>query len=74
MSQSVTPDLIGQTLGTLAMFESFATVLAPLAGSWVYADTLQTWPSAVFYAAAIVTTMSALLAAFVFFSHKRSLH
>lgn len=74
LSQSVTPDLIGQTLGTLAMFESFASVLAPLTGSWVYAGTLETWPSAVFYAAAFATTLSALLAAFVFFSHKRSLH
>ncbi|KAF9386188.1 hypothetical protein CPC16_007697 [Podila verticillata] len=74
LTQSVTPDLIGQTLGTLALFESVATVLAPLAGAWVYAGTLETWPSAVFYAAAFATTMSALLAGFVFFSHKRSLH
>ncbi|KAG0035007.1 Hippocampus abundant transcript 1 protein [Podila clonocystis] len=74
LSQSVTPDLIGQALGTLAMFESFSTVLAPLVGSWVYAGTLETWPSAVFYAAAFATFLSALLAVFVFISHKRSMH
>ncbi|KAG0335700.1 hypothetical protein BG000_007290 [Podila horticola] len=73
LSLSVTPDLVGRVLGTLAMFESFATVLAPLIGSWVYAGTLGTCPPAVFYAAAFVTFLSALLAAFVFISHKRSM-
>ena len=73
LSQAVSPEMLGRTLGTLATFESLAAVLAPSLGAWFYAVTLKTHPSAVFYAASAMAMASTLLAALVLFSHTREL-
>ncbi|GJJ79250.1 hypothetical protein EMPS_11610 [Entomortierella parvispora] len=71
LSQAVSSEMLGQTLGTLATFESLAAVLAPSLGAWFYGVTLKVHPSAVFYAASAMAMASTLLAASVLFSHTR---
>lgn len=71
LSQAVSPEMLGQTLGTLATFESLAAVLGPSMGAWVYGITLKTHPSAVFYAASAMAMASTLLAASVLVTHTR---
>ncbi|KAG0341761.1 hypothetical protein BG004_005919 [Podila humilis] len=74
LSQSVSPELLGQGMGTMAMFESFSTILAPLAGSWIYAATIETTPSTLFYSSSFLTLVAGLLGVFIYFSHKRTMH
>ncbi|KAF9925722.1 hypothetical protein BGZ67_008484, partial [Mortierella alpina] len=51
VSQSVSPERVGKTMGTLATFESVAAVLAPVLFATVYGRTLEVWPSSIFLVA-----------------------
>ncbi|KAG0287061.1 hypothetical protein BGZ96_008969 [Linnemannia gamsii] len=73
MSQSVAPELLGKTLGTLATFESFAAVIAPALYGWIYALTLRTHPSFVFSVAAFVIMMASGLAVTVAVAHRNEM-
>ncbi|KAG0365833.1 hypothetical protein BGZ54_006166 [Gamsiella multidivaricata] len=74
LSQSVAPELLGQTLGTLATFESLAVVVGPTLFAWIYGATLETHPSTVFYVAGVLTLLGAVLALPVFIKHTRAMH
>ncbi|KAF9959362.1 hypothetical protein BGZ72_009824 [Mortierella alpina] len=63
VSQSVSPDKVGKTMGTLATFESVAAVLAPVLFGTVYSNTLEVWPTAIFYIA-FALALSAMMLAF----------
>ncbi|KAF8931965.1 Hippocampus abundant transcript 1 protein [Dissophora ornata] len=73
LSQSVAPALLGKTLGTLATFESLSLVVAPSLFAWFYGVTLESHPSAVFYAASVLVFFAAVLAGAVFVTHRRSM-
>lgn len=70
LSQSVAPELLGKTLGTLATFESLAAVIAPALYAWIYACTLRTHPSLVFYVACVTITIASGLAISVAVAHR----
>jgi hypothetical protein len=69
LSQSMAPELLGATLGTLAMFESMSVIIAPLAIVWIYGKTLGDWPTAVFYTLGILTLAGVALILFVYLNH-----
>ncbi|KAF9407320.1 hypothetical protein BGZ94_002750 [Podila epigama] len=73
LSHSVAPDMTGRALGTLAMFESFAAVLAPLAGSWIYASTIETNPAALFFMGTGLILTGTVIAFSVLVSHRKSM-
>lgn len=73
LSQSVAPEMLGKTLGTLATFESLAAVIAPTLYAWIYALTLKTHPSLVFYVAAGVIMLASGLAVSVAIAHRNEL-
>ncbi|KAF9133982.1 hypothetical protein BGW39_008469 [Mortierella sp. 14UC] len=73
LSQSVAPELLGQTLGTLATFESLAAVIAPSMFAWLYAFTLETHPAMVFFVAAIAITVASGLAISVARNHSKEM-
>ncbi|KAG0276227.1 hypothetical protein BGZ95_007824 [Linnemannia exigua] len=73
LSQSVAPELLGQTLGTLATFESLAAVIAPSMFAWLYALTLETHPSMVFYVAAVAIMIASVLAISVARIHRKDM-
>ncbi|KAF9901330.1 hypothetical protein EC991_006257 [Linnemannia zychae] len=73
LSRSVAPELLGQTLGTLATFESLAAVIAPSLFAWIYAITLETLPSMVFYIASVAIMATSLLAIFVARTHSKEM-
>ncbi|KAF9083162.1 hypothetical protein BGX23_011724, partial [Mortierella sp. AD031] len=72
LSQSVAPDLLGKTLGTLATFESLAAIVAPLMFAWIYALTLETHPSTVFYVSSAATLFASALAISVVIEHRKA--
>lgn len=72
ISQSVAPELLGETLGTLATFEVLSSVVTPLLSGWFYGQTLETWPSAVFFSAGVLGLISCALALSVLFTHTRA--
>ncbi|KAF9113567.1 hypothetical protein BGX27_001274 [Mortierella sp. AM989] len=74
ITQSVAPELLGSTMGTLATFESLAFIGAPLLSGLLYGATLETWPSAVFYVAGILSLVSTLFVLFIYIRHARSMH
>lgn len=65
--------MLGKTLGTLATFESLAAVIAPTLYAWIYALTLKTHPSLVFYVAAGVIMLASGLAVSVAIAHRNEL-
>ncbi|KAF9544789.1 hypothetical protein EC957_011693 [Mortierella hygrophila] len=73
LSQSVAPEMLGKTLGTLATFESLAAVIAPSLYAWIYALTLETYPSLVFYVAAGVIMLASGLAISVAVAHRNEM-
>ncbi|KAF8945867.1 hypothetical protein BGZ47_001826 [Haplosporangium gracile] len=73
LSQSVAPEMLGRTLGTLATFESLAAVIAPSLYAWIYAFTLRTHPSLVFYVAAGVIMLSSGLVISVAIAHRNEM-
>ncbi|KAG0374892.1 hypothetical protein BGX24_009801 [Mortierella sp. AD032] len=73
LSQSVAPELLGQTLGTLATFESLAAVIAPSMFAWLYAITLETHSSMVFYVAAVAIMIASGLAISVARTHGKEM-
>ncbi|KAK3806590.1 MAG: major facilitator superfamily domain-containing protein [Linnemannia elongata] len=73
ISQSVAPEMLGKTLGTLATFESLAAVIAPSMYAWIYALTLKTHPSLVFYLATGVIMLSSGLAISVAIAHSNEM-
>ncbi|KAF9154150.1 hypothetical protein BG015_001726 [Linnemannia schmuckeri] len=73
LSQSVAPEMLGKTLGTLATFESLAAAIAPSLYAWIYALTLRTHPSLVFYVAAGVIMLASGLAISVAIAHKNEM-
>ncbi|KAI7821204.1 major facilitator superfamily domain-containing protein [Gamsiella multidivaricata] len=74
ISQSVAPELLGETLGTLVTFEVLSAAVTPLLSGWFYGITLEIWPSALFYASGVLGLFSCALALSVFFSHMRITH
>ncbi|KAF9929330.1 hypothetical protein FBU30_001691 [Linnemannia zychae] len=70
LSQSVAPEKLGKTLGTLATFESLAAVIAPTMYAWLYALTLKVYPATVFYVAAVSIMLSSFLAITVAVIHR----
>ncbi|KAF9095278.1 hypothetical protein BGX29_009117 [Mortierella sp. GBA35] len=72
LSQSVAPELLGKTLGTLATFESLAAIVAPLMFAWIYALTLETHPSTVFYVSSAATLLASALAISVVIEHRKA--
>ncbi|KAF9107029.1 hypothetical protein BGX27_008921 [Mortierella sp. AM989] len=73
LSQSVASELLGQTLGTLATFESLSIVVAPSLFAWIYGATLKNHPSAVFYVASVLAFLSSALALSILVVHKRDM-
>ncbi|KAF9167588.1 hypothetical protein BGX20_011558 [Mortierella sp. AD010] len=73
VSQSVAPELIGETLGTYATLEVIASTLAPLAAGWLYGITLETWPSAVFHLSSLIVLISCASAFSVFLTHNKAM-
>ncbi|KAG0015411.1 hypothetical protein BGZ80_009880 [Entomortierella chlamydospora] len=73
VSQSVAPELIGETLGTYATLEIIASTLAPLVGGWLYGITLETWPSAVFHLSGLIVLFSCASAFSVFLTHNKAM-
>ncbi|KAI1321072.1 hypothetical protein EDD11_008653 [Mortierella claussenii] len=73
LSQSVAPELLGKTLGTLATFESLSVVIAPSLFAWLYGLTLKTHPSNVFYTAAALALVASFLALSVLLEHRRAM-
>ncbi|KAF9354118.1 hypothetical protein BGX26_008058 [Mortierella sp. AD094] len=73
ITQSVAPEQLGTTMGTLVTFESLATVGTPLLSSLIYGATLETWPSAVFYVSGVLSLVSTLLALSVYLEHYRGM-
>ncbi|KAG0007674.1 hypothetical protein BGZ80_004378 [Entomortierella chlamydospora] len=74
ITQSVAPEQLGTTMGTLVTFESLAAVGTPLLSSLLYGATLETWPSAVFYVSGFLSLASTLLALSVYIKHHRGMH
>ncbi|KAF9150376.1 hypothetical protein BGX20_005717, partial [Mortierella sp. AD010] len=54
VSQSVAPEQIGVTFGSLSMIPALASILAPLPASWIYGATVEFWPTALFYISSVV--------------------
>ncbi|KAF9202839.1 lysophospholipid acyltransferase [Haplosporangium sp. Z 27] len=74
LSQAVASELLGKTLGTVAIFESVSSAFSPLLFAWIYGISLESHPSAMFYFATIVALSSAGLALAVLVAHRRDLH
>jgi hypothetical protein len=70
----VASELLGGTLGTLAMFESMSVIVAPLAFAWIYGKTLEDWFTAVFYTLGNLTLAGATLILFVYLNHIKTRH
>jgi len=73
VSQSVSPEEVGKTMGTLATFESLAAVLAPVLFAAVYSRTLEVWPSAVFLVATALSVSAMALTITVLVGQSRAL-
>ncbi|KAF9559552.1 hypothetical protein EC968_006539 [Mortierella alpina] len=73
VSQSVSPERVGKTMGTLATFESLAAVLAPVLFAAVYSRTLEVWPSAIFLIAMAMALLAMTLAIIVFVRQTRAM-
>ncbi len=73
VSQSVSPEKVGKTMGTLATFESLAAVLAPVLFATVYSKTLEVWPSAIFLVATALTLSAMALAITVLVQQSRAM-
>ncbi|CAO3565358.1 unnamed protein product [Mortierella alpina] len=73
VSQSVSPEEVGKTMGTLATFESLAAVLAPVLFAAVYSRTLEVWPSAVFLVATALSVSATALTITVLVRQSRAL-
>lgn len=72
ISRSVAPEILGDTLGTIATFESFAAIVSPLVFGWVYSVTLETRPSTIFYLASFMASAGWALAVHIFVTHRRA--
>ncbi|KAF9429171.1 hypothetical protein BGZ76_001716, partial [Entomortierella beljakovae] len=73
VSQSVVPEQIGETLGTLVTLEVVAGIVSPLAAGWLYSATLDTWPTAVFFISGILALVSSVMAYYVYRTHSLTL-
>ncbi|KAF9432392.1 hypothetical protein BGZ76_010858 [Entomortierella beljakovae] len=69
ITQSVTPENLGNAMGTLSTFESISIVGGPVLSGLLYSATLETLPSALFYASGSLALLATLLAFSVFRSH-----
>lgn len=74
VSQSVSPEKVGKTMGTLATFESLAAVLAPVLFATVYSRTLEVWPSAIFLVATALALLAVALTITVLVQQTRAMH
>ncbi|KAI8362944.1 major facilitator superfamily domain-containing protein [Mortierella sp. GBAus27b] len=72
LSKTVSPDLLGTTLGTVATFEAVSAVVSPPLTAWFYSITLETYPSAIFYMSAALGFLGWALALSVLYGHIRA--
>ncbi|KAF9996210.1 hypothetical protein BGZ80_002435 [Entomortierella chlamydospora] len=67
VSQSVAPEQIGVTFGTLSTVASFAAIITPLPAGWIYSLTVEFWPTALFYVGMVFTTSALALCLYMYF-------
>ncbi|KAF9354612.1 hypothetical protein BGX26_007556 [Mortierella sp. AD094] len=71
VSQSVAPEQIGVTFGTLSMIMSISVILTPLPAGWFYSVTVEFWPTALFYVGMVFSASAFALCLFLYFRQTR---